>query len=532
MSDFGSRVARWLALAGVAALVTLAAMGCVSSRAPRVSAPKVDIAALLLEADAELGRGCYLCLLSAAEKYDAAIAGGAAAIDLKSAGAWALVAARERELGLKPSGAIDRARKLAGSPGGEIVGDYLQAVDALPLRTEGVSKEAIGAAAAAARSVMGLKGHEADVSRLKALREAADQRGDTAARYLLSSLACIEPDSKRTHEPSPSALFAFQAATCGHKVDIEHDAAALTRLIEEEPRFHEAHYFLGRVRLAERKLVSAERESLAAANGLPRMTAAWATLGLARLRLEEYEWAAQDLARALDIEPDQREALLYRAQALNYAGRFEEAMKPALRLLERGNWYVSDANYWLAFSELQLKNLQDADVHVREARRTNPMNGDTARLGGLVAYHLAQFDRAKGEFDLAISRNAADCDSRLHLAMIHGQQERPGAAVEEFVRARDCYSGAIATAASKREEIERSSLTEVRKETALNRLAQRIEAARRSKASASLGAAEGEAARGAYDAAIGHAAEAEVHSDFTARVANLRARINATRARR
>ncbi len=506
--------------------VLLAATGCMATR--RVEPPRVDTAALIREAEAEINRGCYLCLISATEKYEAAIAAGAVELERRTAAAFVLVAARERELGLKPSAAMDNARKYAGSgPESGIVETYLSAVALTPLRMEGVSKEAMGASAATARAIMGLSRNEADESRLKPLRAAVEQTGDAAAQYLLAALECIGPTPLAPGAPDPSPLFIFQAATCGYKLDPARDLPRLKSLGEAEPRFHEAHYFQGRLHLAERKLVSAEREFLAAANGLPRMTAAWAQLGSARLRLEEYDWAAQDLARALDIEPDQREALLALAQALNYAGRFEEAMVPAKRLIELGAWYVSDANYWLALSELQLRLLRDADTHVREARRTNPMNGDTARLSGLVAYHLAETDRARGEFEFAISRNPVDCEALLHLGLIHGQQERPESAVVSFVRARDCYARAANGALARRREIEESALTEVRKEVALLRLAQRVEAARKSQATASLGAAEGEASRGAFEAALTHATDASGHPDFVARVDDLRKRIAA-----
>lgn len=504
---------------GIVAML-LSSLGCTVTR--RVEPPRVDTAALVREAEAEINRGCYLCLISATEKYESAFAAGAAGIERKTAGAFVLVAARERELGLRPSAAMDNARKHGGSTSArEVVEAYLSAVESLPLRVEGVSKEAMGSAARAARALAGLPGTDAEPASLKVLREAAGT-GDITARYLLSAPGCIGPTPPAPKALETSPLFLFQAATCGAQLDL----ARLESLIKAEPRFHEAHYFSGRLFMAQRRLVSAEREFLAAANGLPRMTAAWAMLGSARLKLEEYDWAAQDLARALDIEPDQREALLMRAQALNYAGRFEEAMAPAQRLLDLGAWYVSDASYWLAFSELQLRRLRDADVHVREARRTNPMNGDTARLSGLVAYHLAEFDRARGEFELAIS-SGPDCESHLHLGLIHGLQERPESAVVSFVRARDCYARAANGALARRREIEESTLTEVRKEVALLRLAQRVEAARKSQATASLGAAEGEAARGAFEAALAHATDAFGHPDFVARVDDLRKRIAA-----
>jgi tetratricopeptide (TPR) repeat protein len=534
--------------------------------------PRIDAVALEREADAEVARGCYACLKSAGEKYDTAVAAGAMSVKPKAVRAWILASARERELGLKASDAVERARKHDPSEADELVESYLKVASGLPLRMEGVSKEAITDASRAALPHPGqmsrdaqeaffkalrergvreadvmaeyrLRSNEAEEAFLAVLRERAARDQDIAAEYLLRSWECSRAQMRTTAgetavvdqarlppNPFPSKLFVFLSATCRSNPGQENEKA-FEDLLTAEPRFEEAHYFLGRRHLASKKMVSAEREFLAAANGLPRMTAAWAMLGVTRMRLEEYEWAAADLARALDLEPRQREALLAHAQALNYAGRYEEAIVPASRLIEFGAWYLSDANFWLAFSEYQLGRLQDADKHVREAKRTNPMNGDTARLAGLVAHRLDELERAETEFDLAVSRNGGDCESLLHLGMIHSTKARFEKSVAFFAQARNCYSSAAAMAAAKLPEIDASAFSESRKEAARARVALRVKAAKRSQAGASLGAAEGETQRGAYDAALVYLDEAVVEAEFMARVKELRTRISALRAR-
>jgi tetratricopeptide (TPR) repeat protein len=562
----------------IAAALFVIAAGCASE--PPRKTPRMDADTLVHEADAELDRGCYLCLRSAADKYEAAIAAGGRSLELAAAGAWTLLAVRERELGLQSSDALERARRHASAPvkvdghrgkagsspalaedPGEVIDAYVRIASSLiPLR-EGVSTEALTLAARAARELLEGTGGAPTRSRsalerttataappdppaVVLMRRRAGGGEDRTASYLLMSLACSSfssppPGAATTKEPlltspdrSRSGLMAFLSATCRNRADPARATAVLDQLLQSEPRFHEAHFFLGRLALSDRRLVSAEREFLSAADGLPVMTAAWAQLGDTRLLMEEYEWAAGDLGRALDIEPDQREALLAHARALNYAGRFEAALVPARRLLELGAWYVSDANYWLAFSELQLGRLPDADGHVREAKRTNPMNGDTARLTGLVAQRLGEFDRAQAEFELAVSRNMSDCESHLHLGMIQGQKERFGPSVDSFVRARDCYESMAASALSRRGEIASSSLSEARKEVARARLAQRIQGYRNAQAGASLGAAEGETQQGAYDKALARLAEAAADPSLSGRVAELEMRIKALRAPR
>src|SRR6185436_11606483 len=125
----------------------------------------------------------------------------------------------------------------------------------------------------------------------------------------------------------------------------------------------------------------------------------------------------------------------------------------------------------------------------------------------------------------------ADCESRLHLGMIHGQKARYDVSVDAFLRAGSCFSALADRSASKKAEIESSQLSETRKELALARLGQRIAAYRRSQAAAFLGAAEGETQKGDYGAALGHLTDA-LHPDFDFRIGELKSRIDSLRARR
>ena len=556
------------------AILMVAALACAPAMRSAVRPPLADVVALEREGDAELARGCYLCLKSAADKYEAAIAAGARGLDLKAAGAWVLVAVRERELGLKSSDALGRARGHRAAPFEEQVDAYLLIASALPSLLAGTSVESRAEAAKGYRELMGDPIRQARAQlgapsaeptphpALRLIQDRAKQASDLVSRYLDSSIACagldrvsrvVLPGAAPTPTPSPtpapaassadaSGLMTFSRANCGtgstqatgsgvYRDAGPQNAAHLRRLVETEPRFHEAHYVLGGLALAERRLLSAENEYFAAADGIPQMAAAWSMLGAVRFSLEEYDVAVADFQRALNVEPDQREALLKLAQALNYAGRFEDATTPARRLIEMGAWYQSDANYWLAFSELQLGRLQDADSHAREAKRTNPMNGDTARLTGLVAYKLDEVDRARAEFELAVSRNPADCESYLHLGMIDGRQSHFESSIANFLRARNCYGALVDGAAARKTEIESSALSDPRKAAALSRLGQRVAASERSRAAASYGAAEGETQRGALDAALAHAADAALHADFAARAEEIKRRIAALRAR-
>ena len=519
----------------------LALASCASAPRQAVLAPRLDVASLIREADAEIKRGCYVCLRSGAATYEKALAADAdGTLVTKAAGAWALVSARERQLGLKPTDALDRARALRGRSSDPVIDAYMYVASHLPLGREGVSAETLEAAGRASRDLLTPEG-ERRLSEAKVLlTDRVERDGDPAASYLIASVICSEYLTHRAPSPADmdgvarlqtipalSDLMTFRMATCDmiREVPLKHDA--LVALIGRQSRFHEASYFLGHLWLAEKRLVSSESAFLRAADGLPGMAAAWALLGSVRMALEEYDIAASDLGRALSIEPDQREVLLTQARALNYAGQFQAALVPAQRLISLGVWYQADANFWLALSELQLGRLQDADLHVREAKPMNSNDGDTARLSGLLALRLDDLPRAQAEFELAISRNDADCESRLQLGTVYGRQGAWETSVASFVRARQCYAAAKIAAEAKRVEIENSSLSAARRDLALLRLAQRVARHTRSQADAALGAAEGETQRGAYEAALSHLADAGTEPELGPRVSELRRRIEA-----
>ncbi len=162
VAAWGRRGLGFVASTLVAGILSGPASGCAS--APPGKAPRIDAAALAREADAEVDRGCYLCLRSAAEKYEAAITAGAGSLDLAAAGAWTLVAVRERELGLRPSDALERARRHAFVPvtaagqartkgisssetpnAGEVIGAYVRITSTFfPLRSLGPSVSRAG----------------------------------------------------------------------------------------------------------------------------------------------------------------------------------------------------------------------------------------------------------------------------------------------------------------------------------------------------------------------------------------------------
>jgi tetratricopeptide (TPR) repeat protein len=510
------------------ALLALAASACATREAP-VRRPSADDLALRSEAESQIRRGCYTCLRSALSSWETLVRRGVPDAAFEWTKAAILVGLREKELGLEPTTALVDARREVDALNvddptrAELIW-ALEIAENAPLLVEGVSKETLAAAARRPREPKprpaGVDESNPYVIALElgnVCLAAAREREPGAAR------ARLDPLVSATKAPSDlTPLARFAVARCPI---IQGRNTILTSVLADVPDFHEARYLLGVWYVANRRLVSAEAEFLEAANGLPRMAAAWSMLGSTRLAGEEFDMAAGDFRRALSVVPDQREAMLGLARALNFAGRFEEALVPGRRLLDLGQWFVHDANYHVAFAELHLGRLEDADTHAREAQRTNPEDGDTARLVGLVAFRRDELPRAREQFGKALGRNANDCESRIHLGLIHAREARWDHSAVAFLESRSCYETLEAAITRRFAEVDSSNLSTARKESFRARLTARRESARRSQAASWMGAAEAETQRGRFDAAIEYSDLAGAHADFAPRATELKRRI-------
>ena len=128
-------------LFAIPALVAIGASACAPARRPTVTEPSA--AERLAAVDKELRAGCLDCLLQAYADFDRLrrepeIAAEATAGAVRAA---ALIALRQRELGMVDEGYLDIAKRLtAGTPGVPVwLGPVLDVVDALPRNSAGVA---------------------------------------------------------------------------------------------------------------------------------------------------------------------------------------------------------------------------------------------------------------------------------------------------------------------------------------------------------------------------------------------------------
>ncbi|HTK30122.1 MAG TPA: hypothetical protein VL309_11240 [Vicinamibacterales bacterium] len=417
---------RWRGLASCGLAAVVAAAACTphpKPAAPQGPPPQARLAA----ANDLLAEGCLDCFLEAFAAFDALRAVPAvSAIATEGAIRAALLAAvRERELGLLDAPSLARARDLVNAapafePG---YGPYFDVIESLPARwtPNGAAVTDDAALAAVQRAY---KNRDAWLALLGG--RAAD---DPLSAYLWLAFNCAAPtggikpgDVPRwlaaTGDRAGTPLLKFKASTCG-----SYDGAALTAIERAEPRFVEIDYFLAFTATRAGKLDEAAALLQKAYAWRPRWPAVTLQMASVYLTAEEFEASHDFYARTLAMVPAFPDALLGDVKALTYAGRQEEAIAVADRLLALERWYVGDARYWRALNETQLARYDAAWSDI-ELANTLLLNAQVPKLAGIIAYRRHEVDVSRQKFELSRTRNPNDCETGFYLQLVDAEQAR------------------------------------------------------------------------------------------------------------
>ena len=400
--------------AAAAALATIMA-GC----APRpVVVPPVDASDRLAAADALVAEGCYDCLVEALAAFDRiaatpnltpASADGAAAGQVHAA---MLLNLRERELGMLDEGYLRKARDVLAAhpnlPAG--LGEAVDILDSVAWR--------IPEASGVSDDDRFRGGQEARRSREAWTAALLPRAGDDAfSAYAWLAYACSaagrprsNPDDVRAiyapAEPQAAAgLVVFKKTICPIV-----ETPGLESLLAADPRFVEINYYLSLADSRSGALDKAD-EYLAAAYGWhprwPAVTIARAGIAISQ---EDFSRALALYDETLAMLPGQRDALLGRVESLSYLGRNEDAVAAATTVLE-GDWYRGEAFYWRSWNEAQLERNDDAWADIDEAWKLY-VNGDVAKLYGILALHRLDLDKAQAMFEEGRRLKPNDCEIR------------------------------------------------------------------------------------------------------------------------
>ena len=350
----------------------------------------------LAAAPALVRAGCLDCLVDAVREYDAvrnvpALAAEATAGAARTA---ALVALRERELGIEASGALGQSRAWADtSPAlSESMALLFDVSDTLLERGDGGPVRSDAEMAAAARAARNR------AAWTESLRARADENELTSYLWIAFNCAYNSPtnaeverllDAVPTLRDTP--LIRYRIATCTALKIPE-----LTDLFDANPRFLEIAYYKGLDGIIQGDLDEADAQFARAYAWRPRWASLANTRGNVFMTAEDFEQASAFYDQALDVSPAHVQALLGKVRALTFAGRYVDALAAADALLALERWFIGDARYYRALNELQLARYDAAWDDVERAA-VLITNAEVPKLAGIIAVQRQQLGRGPRE---------------------------------------------------------------------------------------------------------------------------------------
>ena len=473
----------------LALLIPLTLAGCAAKA--RV-APAIDLSPRLLQADGLLRAGCFDCLGEALATYQAARAmpgAPAPAIEQATSGALraaALLALRQRELGMVDDGYLAKAREMraaviCGASGlsCDALDRILEVIELLPLASFGPASDA----------------DLANRQRLFSNRQAwsaqlYDVAGqDPLAAYTWLAYAC-GPSGTTTREDTFAPLGAlrdlpllqFKMATC-----YATQTKTLQALQSADPKFKDVAYPLGLAAIGLLKLDDADAALAEAHAWHPGWPAATLSIANVAMTAEDFDRSLAFYEETLTLEPKATDALLGKLRALSYLGRHEPAIAVADQLVA-GRWHVGDAFYWRAWNDAQLDRLDEAwrDIESADALLLNAL---VPKLAGQIAYRRTQLDVARTRFDLSLSREARDCETAFYLGVVLAEQRAWERTATVFKGALSCFSNNERNLTGEIESIRVSDSAPARKARLIASREQQIAATRRLKAQSTFNTA-------------------------------------------
>ena len=436
----------------VAAVLATLAAACAPKK-PAAPAPDLGAKARLAAADKNLLAGCLDCMTAAFREYDAlrAIPTTAEPATSGAVRAAALIALRERELGMTDDGYLATAREiLLTAPN---VPTWLvrivDVVDAVAFASIGAGRPTTDLDLERGRVMRANYAAWTDL-----LRDASAY--DEAAAYTYLSLTCSAGEMRtltkeQLLEPTDTfadtPLIAYRTALCRGT-----DGEKLKALLAGDARFVEATYFLGALEMSaggQARVVRLTGQALDAAFAWYEKAYAWhprwptLTIAMANLWMtaEEFESAVKLFDETLTFEPQAVDALLGRVKALTFLGKNEEAIAGVDRLLPLG-WYVGDGRYWRALNETQLERYEEAWTDIELANKLL-LNAAVPKLAGIIAYRRKQLDVAKAKFDLSRTRDPHDCETGYYLGTVVAEQGEWPRTAEVLKDTASCLEDAI-----------------------------------------------------------------------------------------
>lgn len=512
---------------------------------PTLPLPMEEIEVSLQKAQLELERGCYLGFREALKILEHLIGRTAASPELKSKvlpvylKCVLLLGIREKELGLSTWTLDSLAFPVTQNKEVAAMAELYEIARAMPVQGKGVM--AFNDQIFDSRlKTTDWKKEKADWERLLAERAEREKNLERRARqdemaayfWLLSFLnlsgtreSQLKPQELLALYPR-SRLIRFKLAITSAPVP---RSDLLEKLLEEEPEFSEAHYFLGEVAMRRGQLLLAEKHYLEAKRAIPESPLIAISLASVYFHLEEFEKSLEAYETALALLPGYREAMLGRTICLSYLARHEEAIKALQEMIDLGYWLMGEAHFWMAWNLASLNQFQEAWTHCQEAKGRLPTSAEVFSLSGTVALELNDLVAAEENFLRALEFDNSNAEALVGLGRLEARRENWSQAGGYYEAARKVYETEEAQVKARISEVEAWEMTIARKQALLKRKTFQLEKITLNKVTVLFNAASCFYNAGQTDMALHLAEEAASHPAFKEKGADLIARIRKER---
>lgn len=507
---------RWLAFALAAGLAACAAprsVRIVDTASESIRRPDPRLEEWRRETEALATRESYGALKKAFALYAQveASAGAGAASDENHLRSALLLAARAAELGIRePAYAETAARLIRSNPAWSVYEPFLMLVSLLPVNTAGVFDDG-PAPVDPGPAVQAFRKDEA--------RLLADADRDAALAYLRGALHVAYPGADSKAVVWPGLLRSFPGSLAlKYRLGsvVENGPALWEEVLAADSEFFEVLAARGERALAERRLLSAEKDFLAAFEGIPEsplLAIRLASLGFA---LEEFDRSLEYYEKALAVAPSYKEAALGKAVALSCLGRSEEAAAILDGLIARGPALKGECLYWLAWNLNEMGDFIRAAEAV-EAAKPILERSQVYTLSGTINLARSLVEAAEADLLKAVDLNAEDREAHFLLGKVYSQRRIWLDSGLHFRMAAYGYEQEELDLQSMASQIEAAELLPERKARLLARKKLQVEKARLTRATACYNAAAGFHNAGEFAIARAMAERAAFHPYFQAK---------------
>ncbi len=468
------------------------------------------------EADTLLKKGSYACLKEAFQIYNDLLSRQISQEQTKEklVKTGLLLTLREKELGILKNKYLEQPSDIIkGSPSLSEFSIYLEIVNLIPTETKGATQDA-----------------QADFSQVRAtwdkLRKNIDawnkqlmekSETDEFFAYLYVSLnrslpfhikAKEKPDFARLLEVFPdSPLIKYMLSLYPKE-----NQKSLEELIQKEPRFHEAHYFLGEIALGRGQLITAERNFLKAYEQIPESSSTIISLASICFSFEELEESIEFYEEALRMAPAYRAALLGKALCLGYLGKNEEAIEILNMLINLGKYLMGEARYWLAWNHNELENLDEAWENIEKAKNYVIGYAEVLSLAGIIAFKKEKLKVAEENLKEALKLDRSDCEAFYYLGKVYAVYQDWKKSGDYYEKAALCNEGKEKNLNERIKKIENSDFSEERKLRLIKKKRIQLRKTVLTKATFFYNAAAGYFNAGMKEQALNLAQKASLHS--------------------